>query len=101
VYERRVRETILIVLAKESIPVAADRLRGLMLRLRPVLGTLSARTKIERALAANAEVISFDRFEKAALLDALKAWMTTGGLDALGLDLGDVRGALESELAIA
>jgi len=100
-YELRVGGPILIILAEESIPVPADSLRGLMLQLRPVPGTLSARTKIERALAANAEVISFDRYEKMALLDALNAWMNTGGLHALGPALADVRGALEYEFGIA
>jgi hypothetical protein len=100
-YELQVPDTILVVLAQECVAVPTDRLRGLMLMLRPVPGTLSARAKIERALTANGTSISFDRFEKAALLDALNAWMNTGGFDALGPDLVDVRGALEYDLGIA
>jgi hypothetical protein len=72
-----------------------------MLRLGPLAGTLSARAKLERALSANAEAVRFGRYEKTALLDALNTWMNTGGLDALGRDLADVRGALEYDLGIA
>ena len=100
-YELRVLETILVVLSEESIPVPADSLRGLMLKLRPVPGTLSARAKIERAFTGNADAVRFDRYEKTALLDALNTWMNSGGLDALGPDLADVRGALEYDLGIA
>jgi hypothetical protein len=96
-----VRATILIVLSDESIPVPIDRLRGLMLKLRPVPGTLSARAKIERALTENSEAVRFDRYEKNALLDALNAWINTGGLEAIGPDLADVRSALEYDLGIA
>ena len=72
-----------------------------MLKLRPVTGTLSVRAGIERALVAGVASIGFDRYEKAALLDALNAWMDSGGFDAVGADLVDVRGALEYDLGLA
>jgi hypothetical protein len=96
-----VPDSIVVVLSQESIQVPADCLRGLVLKLRPVPGTLSARAKIERALTADARAVSFDRFEKAALLDALNAWVRSAGFDALGPDLIDVRGALEYDLGLA
>jgi hypothetical protein len=89
------------MLSEESIPVPVDRANRLALKLRPVPGALGARAKIERALSTRSAAVSFDRVEKAALLDALNSWMDSEGFETLGPDLIDCRGALEYELDVA
>jgi hypothetical protein len=78
-----------------------DQASRLVLKLRAVPGALTARAKIERALSARASGVSFNRTEKTALLDGLDAWFLDSGLEGLGPELVDIRGALEYDLGAA
>lgn len=89
---------LLFLLSEESIPVPVEHVDDLLRRLRPVPGALRARAKIERALSVRAAAISLGRLEKAALLDALNDWFDDGGINALGADLVNLRGAIEYDI---
>jgi hypothetical protein len=89
---------LLFLLSEESVAVPRDDADGLAFKLRPVPGALGARAKIDRAVRAKASAVSLTRIERAALLDALNAWMDSGGFKALGPDLATLRGALEFDL---
>jgi hypothetical protein len=89
---------LLFLLSEESVPVPVEQVEGLLCKLRPVPGALSARSKIERALSTRAAAVSIGRAEKAAVLDALNAWLTEEGFQAVGSELVDLRGAIEYDL---
>jgi hypothetical protein len=93
-------DTILLVLSHGPVPVPAERLQELAIELRSREGTFSVRAKIERALAANAAAVRFDRYEKATLLDALNQVMRNRGVDAIGPELTLVHGELEYDLGL-
>jgi hypothetical protein len=95
-----VTDRILLLLSEESLSVPIERMWRLVLELRPVPGSLSARAKIERALGVGATAVSFNRDEKVALLDALNTWLQADGFKPLGPDLIDVRGAIEYDLGV-
>lgn len=92
---------VLFLLSEESVPVPVDQVDGLVVRLRPVPGALSARAKIERALSTRAAAISLGRPEKAAVLDALNAWLNDGGIEAVGSELLNLRSAIEYDVGAA
>jgi hypothetical protein len=96
-----VADTILLLLSEESLSLPMDEASRLVLKLRPVPGALTARAKIERAVSMRAAGVSFNRAEKKALLHALDAWFSDSGLEGLGPELVDIRGALEYDLGAA
>ena len=85
-------------MAGKTIAVPVDRLHELVKWMRFLESPYSARTRIDRALAANAAVIRFDRYEKAATLAVLDDWLDLGGRDEMGEALREVREALGREV---
>jgi hypothetical protein len=96
-----VGETILIALTKMTVAVPIGRLHELADRMRSVDSPYSARSKIDRALAANAATIRFDPYEKAETLAVLSQWIENGGVDELGAELMLVHGELQHDLGVA
>jgi hypothetical protein len=91
-------ETVLLVLSQGSVSVPVDRLGELADQMRSLESPYSARSKIDRALAANAAAIRFDEYEKAATLAVLNQWLETGAVDEIGADLLDVREELQRDV---
>ena len=92
-------ETVGVSVSGKTIAVPVDRLRDLVRWMRFLESPYSARTRIDRALAANAAVVRFDRYEKAVCLAVLNDWLILGGHDEMGPALRDVRDELERELS--
>lgn len=94
-------ETVGVAVAGKTIAVPVDRLRELVNWMRFLESPYSARTRIDRALAANAAAIRFDRYEKAATLAALNDWLDLGGREEMGEALREVRDELKREIGPA
>jgi hypothetical protein len=92
-----VGETILIALSGRAVAVPIGRLHELADRMRSAESPYSARSKIDRTLAANATAIRFDAYEKAETLAVLSQWIETGSVDELGTELMDVHDELQRD----